>query len=339
MAEGPDRTAPPNASDVSVVVCTYSMDRWGDLQRAVESVLAQPTQPGELLVVTDHADDVADAVRARFPQVRVLPNERKQGLSGARNTALAHVDRSVVVFLDDDAAARTGWLDALVAPFSDDRVLGVGGRILPAWDTARPGWWPAEFDWVVGCTHVGSRADAGPIRNPVGASMAYRTAEVRDAGGFEETLGRVGTRPLGCEETEASIRIARLHPGGVFWFAPGSVVDHRVPRSRAQWTYFRSRCYSEGLSKAFVRTLSHEPLATERSYATSALPRAVARNLLGVLRGDTDGFARAGVVVAGLAITTVGYLVGLVSQARGSRHTPGVRRSGPPGDVTKERAA
>lgn len=339
MAERPDRTTLRHAGDVSVVVCTYSMDRWGDLERALESVLAQPEQPDELLVVTDHADDVADAVRRRFPQVRVVPNERKQGLSGARNTALAHTDLPVVVFLDDDATARAGWLEALVAPFGDDRVLGVGGRILPAWDDARPGWWPPEFDWVVGCTHAGSRTDAGPIRNPVGASMAYRTARVRDAGGFQESLGRVGTRPLGCEETEASIRMSQRHPGGVFLFAPDSVVDHRVPPARAQWSYFRSRCYAEGLSKAYVRTLSREPLATERSYATSVLPRAVARNLLGVLGGDTDGFRRAAAVVAGLAVTTLGYVVGIVTQARATRHTRRVRRSNRSRDITEERAA
>ncbi len=30
------------ALEVSVVICTYTMDRWTDLERAVESVPAQP---------------------------------------------------------------------------------------------------------------------------------------------------------------------------------------------------------------------------------------------------------------------------------------------------------
>ena len=41
----------------------------------------------------------------------------------------------------------------------------------------------------------------------IGAAMAVRRAELQKIGGFSDRLGRVGTVPAGCEETELSIRI------------------------------------------------------------------------------------------------------------------------------------
>ena len=85
----------------------------------------------------------------------------------------------------------------------------------------------------------------------------------------------MGTRPLGCEETEASIRAVQRNPGSLVWYAPGAVVEHRVTAQRSTWEYFQRRCWAEGLSKASVRRLSQEPLGTERAYVTRILPRAV----------------------------------------------------------------
>ncbi len=87
-------------------------------------------------MVVDHHAGLAERARAAFaaaPDVVVLDNDRRRGLSGARNTALAHLGArpDVVVFLDDDAAARPGWLAALLAPYADPAVAAVGGVAVP----------------------------------------------------------------------------------------------------------------------------------------------------------------------------------------------------------------
>lgn len=300
-------TAPP---DVSVVICCYTLDRYDDLLRAIDSALGQDPGPKELLVVVDHNPALLERVRADRPDVQVVANERTRGLSGARNTALARVSGAVVAFLDDDATAEPGWLRRLAAPFADERVAGTGGRLDPAWDEGRPAWFPHEFDWVVGCSHPGQPAAGGEIRNPIGANMAFRTDLLREAGGFEETMGRVGTLPVGCEETEVSIRISNRHPDVVFWYAPDAVVRHRVPGVRGQWRYYRSRCYSEGLSKAMVRTLGGQELGTERTYVRDVLRPAVRRELRAARQGDRTAWQRVGALVGGLGATAVGYAVG-----------------------------
>ena len=303
---------PTRELTASVIVCCYTHERWDDLSAAIASALSQSPAPEEVVVVVDHNHGLLERLRDAFSEVTLTPNVGAPGLSGARNTGLKLVGSDVVAFLDDDARAEAGWLSAHIAAYADARVIGVGGRLDPVWETGRPGWFPHDFDWVVGCTHTGVPATAAQIRNPIGANMSFRTEVLREVGGFSEDLGRVGSRPLGCEETEASIRATHRNPGSIVWYVPTAVVEHRVIAARSTWAYFRRRCYAEGLSKATVRQLSREPLGTERSYVTRTLPRAVLSAVRRAIGGDRQGLPRAAAIVAGVALTTLGYLAGLV---------------------------
>ena len=151
------------------------------------------------------------------------------------------------------------------------------------------------------------------VRNLIGANMSFRRDVLTAAGRFRSGIGRIGTRPLGCEETELCIRAGRSRPGGIFVFEPRARVFHRVPPQRATYRYFGARCYAEGRSKAIVARLvgSHAALATERSYVLRTLSCAVARGLGDAfVRGDAGGLGRAAAVVAGLACTVAGYAAG-----------------------------
>ena len=294
---------------LAVVICAYTEDRWDDILRAVSSVQAQQPPPEELLVVVDHNPSLLARLAEHLPGVRVVANTKEQGLSGARNTGVELVSADVVVFLDDDAAATPGWLAGLAGQYSDANVLGVGGRIDPQWSTARPAWWPPEFDWVVGCSYTGQ--GTGVVRNLIGANASFRRDLFAD-GGFVTGIGRSATvqLPIGCEETEFCIRVAQSHPGGVFIQAADAAVTHRVPVARQSFSYFRSRCYSEGLSKAQVtRSVgAQDGLSSEWSYSAVTLPKGVLRNVGAALRGDLAGLGRAAAIVIGLAYTTFGYL-------------------------------
>jgi glucosyl-dolichyl phosphate glucuronosyltransferase len=303
---------PRNAPTVSVVVCAYTMARWGLLGRAVASVGAQTSPALEILLVVDHCPELL--VRAQeLLGVRVMANLGTVGLSGARNTGVAAARGEVVAFLDDDAAAAPDWLDRLVRPYDDPRVVGVGGHVVPEWEGGKPAWFPHEFDWVVGCSYVGQPTVTCAVRNPIGANMSFRREALTAVGGFSADVGRVGARPLGCEETELSIRVARRDPTTTILLEPRAVVRHHVPGDRSRWGYFWRRCWAEGLSKASVSRLTdpRSALASERSYALRTLPRGAARGLAdAVRRRESGGAARALAIGAGLTITTAGYAVG-----------------------------
>jgi GT2 family glycosyltransferase len=319
VSEIPLRPAPPCAGEavdgltLTVVVCAYTLERWDDLTAAVDSVRGQVRPADEFVLVVDHCPELAARARALLPGVRVVASRGRPGLSGARNTGIAEARGSILAFLDDDAVADPQWTRRLLACYSDRRVLGVGGSIRPRWDARRPAWFPAEFDWVVGCTYRGMPETRSPVRNILGANMSFRREVLMSDGGFRSDLGRARGRPLGCEETELCIRAAASNPESVLIYEPGATVRHRVPRQRATWSYFRARCFAEGLSKAAMvrQTGTRRGLSTERSYMRSTIPSA----LLRPPRGDDrrPRLATAPAVVAGVAVTAVGYLLGRLS--------------------------
>ncbi len=305
---------------VSVVVCAYTMRRWQDLRDAYESLLSQTRAPQEIVVVIDHNPELLDRARDELTSAQVLPNHGVQGLSDARNTGVSACSADVVLFLDDDAVAAADWVEQLSAPFSDPQVVGVGGWADPGWDEpGRPPWFPDTFLWVVGCSYEGLPREIAEIRNPIGCAMGFRRSALLAVGGFSSAVGRVGTLPVGCEETELSIRIRQTRPGARILQVPAAVVQHRVTADRRQLRYFLRRCYFEGLSKAAVsaRVGRRDSLSSESSYASRVLPRAVAQALGDLRQGDRWGLARASAIVIGLAVTVAGYLVGR-SRTRGA---------------------
>lgn len=280
----------------------------------MQAVLAQKPAPDEVVVVIDHNSDLLARASEAFVEARVVANCGERGLSGARNTGIKESTGDLIVFLDDDACPRAGWLSALRDVFVDEAVIGAGGLTHPDWEQTAPTWFPEEFLWVIGCSYRGLPHTAAEIRNPLGANMAFRREVFDHVGGFTDGIGRIGQVPLGCEETELSIR-ARSQVGGRIMHVPGAAIDHLVPADRTQWRYFRRRCWAEGLSKALVAQSvgGDDALKTERAYVLKTLPAGVARGVVDMLRGDFAGLQRSCAIVAGLAITAAGYLRGRVA--------------------------
>lgn len=325
------------APDVSVIICTYTGERWDDLVAAVDSVRAQHSPPREIIVVVDHNPRLYARVLSQIPGVVAVPNYEHRGLSGSRNSGIAVAQGTVVAFLDDDAMAEPDWLERLLRGYEDPAVLGVGGAIRPAWLSGRPGWFPAEFHWVVGCSYRGLPVATATVRNLIGANMSFRRDALQEIGGFRSGFGQVGTSMLRCDDTEICIRAQRRWPQRLFLYEPRARIHHRVPASRARWGYFRSRCYTEGSAKALLAQLvgSRAGLATERAYTLQTLPSGAVRALAdSIRRGDPSGPLRAGAIAAGLALTAAGYLVGATSgrwqKRRGNaQHAEPPRQEGP----------
>jgi len=318
-----DQSHPNRLPSCSVVVCVYTEDRWEAIVESVSSVLAQTSPPREVVVVVDHNPALLVRCTAELPGVVVVPNANDPGLAGARNTGVGHCSGAVVAFLDDDARAERDWLARLLVHYDDVDVLGVGGAIVPDWrGSPRPAQFPAEFDWVVGCSYVGLPTQASRVRNLIGANMSLRRSVFDTVGGFAARLGRVGSRPAGCEETELCIRALARMQRGHFVHEPAARVHHRVGPERRTWSYFRARCFAEGRSKAVVAGLvgAGAGLATERDYVRRVLPRGALTGVRDCVHGDPWGLVRAGWIVVGLTCTSAGYVAGTVSAGRHRRH-------------------
>jgi glycosyltransferase involved in cell wall biosynthesis len=296
-------------SDVSVVICAYTLDRWDDLNAAIASVRAQTYPAREVFVVIDGNEALQRRAEREIEGVRVVANTKTAGLSGGRMTGAELASAPIIAFLDDDAVAEQNWLACLVEEFKDARVLGAGGHIEPLWRKPRPSWFPLEFNWIVGCTYEGMRVRNGQVRNLMGANMAVRADVIRRTGGFASKLGRregggaiIGLVAESCEETEFCIRASGLFPGGIWLYCPRACIRHVVPAQRTTWRYFVHRCRMEGTAKAVLTGLtgSRDGLGSERRYVLT-LARSVLRYVC------TGKLGRAMAICAGLAMTTNAY--------------------------------
>jgi glucosyl-dolichyl phosphate glucuronosyltransferase len=324
---GPATAAAPSRRTgltTSVVICAFTPERWADLRSAVESVRAQTLAAGEILVVVDHNEALLRRASAELSTeltaeptieltgVRVVASAGPPGLSGARNTGVQESTGDVVLFLDDDAVAEADWVARTVHAFRDPDVIGVAGWALPRWDPpGRPGWFPEPLLWVVGCSYQGLPTSTAPVRNPIGAVMAFRRRAFELAGGFTTGIGRVGSRPMGCEETEFSIRVRQAEPTARIVLEPTARATHRVTAERMRPRYLVRRCWYEGRSKRLVSELvgSGDGLASERGHLLRVLPGAVLGGLASTARsGRPAGVLSALAVVVGAGATVAGYL-------------------------------
>jgi succinoglycan biosynthesis protein ExoO len=107
---------PETRPEVSIVMANYNGSRW--LNDAIRSVQAQTLTNWELLIADDASTDdslqILHAAAAGDPRIIVLPAQRNQGPSGARNRALSAARGQWVTIVDSDDMIAPGRLAALV---------------------------------------------------------------------------------------------------------------------------------------------------------------------------------------------------------------------------------
>ncbi len=300
-----------HSPSISVIICVYTEDRWNHIIAAVDSVRSQSLPAVETIIVVDHNAVLYKRLVAVMPDATVVENREEQGLSGGRNTGAALARGEIIVFLDDDAFADPDWLKFLAEDYADPDIMGVGGLTLPDWQTARPAWLPEEFFWVVGSNYRGMPPSGAPVRNLLGGNMSFRREVLDLVGGFQTGIGRTAVAlPLGCEETLFCIGLGQRSPGALLVMDHRAKIWHYVSDGRCRFSYFLTRCWAEGISKAQVTAYvgSGDGLSAERAYVTRALPLGVAGGVADLFRGDPAGLGRAGSIIIGLAVTAAGYL-------------------------------
>lgn len=85
------------------------------LMPCLASLTAEAPLDWEVIVVVNGDDDgTVGAVRARFPQVRLIVNARNRGVGPARNQGMAVARAPFVILLDADTTVTPGSLTGLV---------------------------------------------------------------------------------------------------------------------------------------------------------------------------------------------------------------------------------
>ena len=237
--------------DLSVIVCTYNRCRLldGSLQ-ALAGQVAPESLSWEVVVVdnncTDATASIVQQAQTKFsvPLRRVV--EKKQGLSNARNCGITATRGRYLVFTDDDIRPSPDWVEAIWQTFKQEHCDGVAGPVELDWPLARPTWLIDELLSSLAYANYGPVMRALTVNHepPLGANMAFARTVFNRVGNFDPTLGRIGKKLLGGEETELFDRILRA--GFKVLYQPRAVVHHAVEPERVRKGYFRKLYYYGG---------------------------------------------------------------------------------------------
>jgi glycosyltransferase involved in cell wall biosynthesis len=283
-----DSSTPARGALLRSTVVVATRDRPAPLHECLQSILAGSLTP-EHLIVVDNAPSTQETAELVTELARTEPRllylrEDRPGLALAHNAALPLVDTPVVAFTDDDVVVDHRWLEHLVSAFGDDNAVGCVTGLIAARELET-----LPQQWVEGNATFGKGLQRRVFDNrelrpadPLfpyaagmfgsGANMAFRTACLRELGGFDDALG-AGTPAKGGDDLAAFFDV--ITSGHRLVYEPAAVVLHRHHRHYAalrRQTYgygaglgaFLTRCFLRDPRMALV-LLRHAPAVRRRA--------------------------------------------------------------------------
>ena len=266
--EGRDRAC-AEAPLISVIIPTSN--RSEQLATCLQSVIAN-VYPHFEVIVADNVPttpDTADLVRRlalSCPQLRYV-REDQPGSASARNRGLSLATGEIVAFTDDDVVVDRHWLAELAAAFNGASDVGcVTGLIMPReLETPAQVWFEQYGGFGKGFSRLvfdmwENRPDdplfpfnAGMFGS--GNNMAFKTAVLKELGGFDPRLGN-NTPALGGVDVDAFFRT--VIKGHRIVYEPAAIVYHA---HRREYAGLKKQVFSfaAGTTAVQVKSLLQNP--------------------------------------------------------------------------------
>ena len=295
------------------------MDRLEVFTEAVDSVLAQTYRPLEVVIVIDGNPPLYDRMVTKYGEdapVRVELNVENRGISYSRNRGAEVATGEVVAFIDDDAVAEQEWIAEHVKVYKQTNAVATAGPVVPAWADGEPGFFPAEFYWLVGCTEPAFAEDGDEVRNGYGSNVSYRREVFLALGGYDVNTGRRGDLHIQAHEAPLGVRLKSKY-GSSVTYTTKPKVHHVLFNYRAKFSWLLYRSFYQGYSKRIMKLLYPDASAKELSFLSQLIKCSVPSRIKDV--AGQQSLSPIGELVALLAFTAavgLGYLWGVVDVSK-----------------------
>jgi GT2 family glycosyltransferase len=217
---------------ISVVIVNWNGAH--HLRVCLPSLLEQSHQPLEILVVDNGSTDDSAAVTEEF-QARWLPLKENVGLAPALNQGAAIAAGKFLLFVNNDMRFDSGFVEALLAPFSSDNRIFATDGMQYYWEDSKPAHLAVRLTKhpPSSCSSVElvpglffyqqsvSRPETVFLASA--ACMLVRKSAFVEIGGFDNRL------PMGYEDAEICWRAITL--GWKIIYVPKAICWHRVGSS------------------------------------------------------------------------------------------------------------
>jgi cellulose synthase/poly-beta-1,6-N-acetylglucosamine synthase-like glycosyltransferase len=188
----------------------------------------------EVIVIDDGSTDATrEIAKAHGARVLAQPN---QGAAAARNFGARQANGEIILFTDADCVPDPKWVAAMLAPFAESDVVGVGGMKKTRQTEFMPRFIQLEFDYRYDRVRTHRYIDFIDS-----GTAAYRRDIFLENNGFDTLLAD-------AEDVELSFRLSQQ--GFKMAFAPAAIVyrEHQTSlweylRLKFTYAYWRSYVY------------------------------------------------------------------------------------------------
>ncbi len=211
---------------VTIGICAYNEEE--NIENSVKSVYRQNYEGvsvSEVIVIssgsTDRTDEIARGMLAEYPNLRFIPQERREGKNSAINLLLDSKRTEIVVLLNaDNTLYDENTLSNLIRPFSDDKVGIVGGHPVPTNTKDTVAGFASNMLWAL-------HHRVSLLHPKIGELVAFRD---------------IGTRlPVKSQSDEDILRMNLERRGYQSVYAPDAVIRNRGPENVRDFIKQRTR--------------------------------------------------------------------------------------------------
>lgn len=298
---------------VSVVVPTYSPDRYEDFRECMEALLSQTYDDIEIVVIVDGNETVHERAHGDYgdrSDVVIYGSHDDAGPLRRANMGVVQSSGDIVALTDDDAVPSKDWVEQLVDAYERHDAIAVGGRIDPEWVAGEAEFIPEEFYFLIGATHRGFPEEEQEVRNTFGANLAFDREMYLKLGGIKQ--GGIDPSQVQGRETELCARMRRTYGQGVI-YNPDAVVHHKIYEYRTEARWLLRRAFWQGYSKRAMETLVPDASDEESDQLKRLLLEFIPGRVWGIFKNPTRAKIDQLVMLLSLLVATgVGYLYGIL---------------------------
>lgn len=229
---------PGDATLASIIIVNWNGR--DHLVRCLDALERQTAHDFEVIVVDNASSDGSvEAIRSRFPAVRVIRNERNLGFAAGNNVGIRASTAPYVVTLNNDTVPSPEWLASLIEVAYSDRSVGmVASRMVFAArpDVINSAGIALDMAGIAWDRLGGMPMPAGDrqceVFGPCAGAALYRRTMLDEIGLFDEDFFAY------LEDVDLAWR-ARL-AGWRCLYAPGAVVTHVHSATGVEGSPFKS---------------------------------------------------------------------------------------------------
>ena len=246
----------------SVFIVLVNWNGLADTLECLESLQSLEYENFSIVLVDNaSADNSVEAIRGKYPSVRILANPENLGFTGGNNVGIRHAlenGAAYVWLLNNDTVVDRHALSRLVEAAEGDRGIGIlGSKIYYSSEPNVISFAGATIDWARGTSsHIGrGEVDTGQFDNlseverVSGCSMLVKRAVCETVGLFDEAFF------LFVEDVDWCVRARRsgfrcvFVPSSVVWHKEGSSI--RKAEQSSLFSYYNTRNFLLLIKKNF----------------------------------------------------------------------------------------